>query len=259
MKFASTSGWLVIAALSSVAALRPAFAEEAHIEGEGHAVKGHAGEAHGDHAAEHPDPSQHFNFFNVRYSGKDEYGGVFGDGRQVTPDGQVLEEEEPMSPPFVFMVLNFVLMLFILRRYLWPAAGKLAADRHQQIKSALDEAAQLRDQAAKKLSEYEQRIQGVDREVKALVDGIRADAEADRARILEQANAQAAQMKRDAEQRIAAEIELARARLTKEVTAAAAHAAEKLLKDRATTDDQNQLVASFISGISGASGPTGVN
>lgn len=210
-----------------------------------------------EHSAEYPDPSR-FNFFNVHYSGKDEYGGVYGDGHQVTPEGTT-EEEEPMSPPFVFFLLNFALMVFILGKYLWPAAKKLAANRHDQIKDALDEAAKLRNQAAKKLAEYESRIKDVDREIKQLVDGIRADAEADRARILETANAQAAQMKRDAEQRIAAEIELARSQLTKEVTAAAAHAAEKLLKDRATADDQNQLVASFISGISGTSNPSGVN
>ena len=56
-------------------------------------------------------------------------------------------------------------------------------------------------------------------------------------------------MKKDADQRIAAEIDLARTLLTKEVTAAAVHATEKLLKDKATPDDQRKLVSSFITGI----------
>lgn len=205
------------------------------------------------------DPSQHFNFFNVHYPGKDEYGGTYGDNREVTPEGVALEEEEPMSPPFIFLIGNFVLMLFILGKYLWPAAGKLASDRHDHIKSALDEAKKLRDQAAQRLADYELRIKDVDREIKTLVDGIRADAEADRVRIVEAANAQAAQMQRDAEQRIAAEIELARNQLTQEVTAAAAQAAEKLLKERATPADQHNLVSSFISGISGSSRSSGAN
>ena len=54
-------------------------------------------------------------------------------------------------------------------------------------------------------------------------------------------------MKRDAEQRIAAEIEIARAQLTSEVTAAAAAATEKLLREKVTPDDQHKLVSTFIS------------
>ena len=92
--------------------------------------------------------------------------------------------------------------------------GRLArspSERHDTIKTALDEAAKLREQAADKLAEYEARIKDVDVEIKKLVEGIRADAEADKARILDNAAKQAAQLKKEAEQRIAAEIELARA------------------------------------------------
>jgi F-type H+-transporting ATPase subunit b len=159
-----------------------------------------------------------------------------------------------MSPPFVLMLLNFGILLIILGKYGGPVARKLAAERHDAIKTALDEAAALKKQAADKLAEYEARIKDVDAEVKKLVDGIRADAEADKKRILEAAQVQAAAMKRDAEQRIAAEIELARAQLTKEVTAAAAGAAEKLLRDKVTSDDQNRLVSTFLSNMSSPAG-----
>ena len=198
--------------------------------------------------AEDTDPSRHFNFANFSYSGKDEYGGKYGDGDQVTPDGVKVE-----APPFLFLVLNFARLFYLLMKYLWPAGQKVAADRHDQIKNALDEAAKLRAEAQKKLEEYEARIKNVDGEIKKLVDGIRADAQADKNRILEQAAAQAAQMKKDAESRIAAEIELARTQLTKEVTAAAVGATEKLLKDKTTPDDQRKLVQTFIGGVGGPS------
>lgn len=201
-------------------------------------------------AEEDPDPSQHFNFANFSYSGKDEYGGKYGDGVEVNKQGVTLHEEEPMSPPFVFMVLNFAILLWLLIKYLLPAGQQVAAERHDEIKNALDEAAKLRDQAKQKLAEYEARVKGLDDEIKKLVDGIRADAEADKARIFEQAQAQSATLKREAEQRIAAEIELARNALTREVTAAAAHAAEKLLKDKVTAEDQRGLVNTFIKDVS---------
>ncbi|MFT3696269.1 MAG: ATP synthase F0 subunit B [Kofleriaceae bacterium] len=199
--------------------------------------------------AEDPDPTQHFNFFNFSYSGKDEYGGKFGDGEEVNKSGVKLHEEEPMSPPFVFMLLNFAILVVILVKYGWPQAQSIAAERHDAIKSALDEAAKLRNEAQKKLAEYEARVKGLDAEIKALVDGIRADADADKARILQQAQEQAASLKKEADQRIAAEIELARTQLTKEVTAAAASAAEKLLKEKVTPDDQRGLVNTFIKNV----------
>ena len=200
-------------------------------------------------AEEDPDPSQHFNFFDFSYRGKDEYDGKFGDGVETNKQGHVLHEEEPKSPPFIFMLINFAILVWLLIKYLLPAGQQVAKERHDEIKNALDEAAKLRDEAKAKLAEYEARVKGLDDEIKKLVDGIRADAEADKARILEQAQAQSAQLKKEAEQRIAAEIELARTSLTKEVTAAAAQATEKLLKEKVTAEDQRGLVTTFIKNV----------
>jgi F0F1-type ATP synthase membrane subunit b/b' len=49
-----------------------------------------------------------------------------------------------------------------------------------------------------------------------------------------------------------AENEPARAALTREVTAAATAATEKILRDKVTAGDQQKLVASFIADIQGA-------
>jgi F-type H+-transporting ATPase subunit b len=220
---------------------------------------GHMHPEDGD-ADEAEDPSQHFNFTNFSYRGKDEFGGPFGDGVMEEKDAngntvRVIKEEEPMSAPFVLMLLNFGVLLIILGKYGAPVARKVASDRHDQIKNALDEAAKLRGEAQKKLTELETRIKGVDGEIKKLVDDIRASAESDKQRILEQAQAQSAQMKRDAELRIAAEIETARAQLTKEVTAAATAATEQLLREKLTADDQNKLVSTFIANVAAGSKP----
>jgi F-type H+-transporting ATPase subunit b len=224
----------------------------------------------------HADPTKHFNWAGnwFSYGKKDVYGGPLGDGKMTDHDGNVLMhvveekvpdpndrtktitvpklevlEEEVMSPPFVFMLLNFGILLLILGKFGGPVARKAARERHDQISTALAEAAKLREQAQNKLSEYETRIKDVDAEVKKLVDGIRADADADKARILAAAAKQAEQMKKDADQRIAAEIELARASLQREVAVAATGATEKLLRDKLTGDDQTKLVTTFIGNV----------
>jgi len=224
---------------------REAAGDDIHKEGPG---KSPTEGAHGHQ--EHGDPSKHFNFFGgpMSHNGKDVVGGPYGDGRNFNPatGEQAPGEEEPMSAPFIFMILNFAVLLAILSKYGGPAAKKIAAERHDQIKTALDEAAKLRKQAADKLAEYDKRLKAADAEIAELVERMREDAKAEAARIRERAEAQAAQMKRDAELHIAAEIELARAALTREVTSAAAAAAEKILREKVTAADQQKLVGAFI-------------
>ena len=237
-------------------------AERAATEAAGDSAKpnGPGSEHHeGAGAEEAEDPSKHFNFVGMKpghlfdYGGKDAYGGRFGDGEMTDPEtGQKVHEEEPASPPFIFMLLNFALLLALLAWKGRPVAQKIAQDRHDLIKSALEEAARLRKEAADKLAQYDQRLKAADAEIQQMIEGMRADAENEKQRILAAAEAQAQQMKRDAEQRIAAEIELARAVLTREVTAAAAAATEKLLHDKMTAGDQQKLVTGFIAEVGSA-------
>ncbi len=235
-------------------------AESSEKDRVGKQAAGHDPKGSGEEEAH--DPTKHFNFGNFSYRGKDEYGGKFGDGVMVDPaTGETVKEdghpaeEEPMSAPFVLMVLNFLILMGILVWKGGPVVSKLARDRHDEIKIALDEAAKLRKQAADKLAEYEARLKDADLEIKKLVEGMREDAESDKARILENAAKQAAQLQKEAEQRIAAEIELARASLTREVTAAATSATEKLLREQMMPADQQKLVATFITDVRRAAQP----
>jgi F0F1-type ATP synthase membrane subunit b/b' len=220
--------------------------------------------AHDPHAKKpHHDASLHFNFFDFGWRKKDLYGGVMGDGQMIdSHTGQVVlddhtgapAKEEGMSAPFIFMVLNFALLFALLAWKGGPIARKAAEERHDQIKNALEEAAKLREQAQGKLTELESKLKSADAEIKAMVDGIRKDAETDKARILDNAEKLAAQMKRDAESRIAAEIEAARAALTREVTDAATTATEKILRDKLMPGDQSKLVTTFIADLGTAKG-----
>jgi F-type H+-transporting ATPase subunit b len=202
----------------------------------------------------HADPTRTFNFFKLHY-GKDQYGGKVGDGVQGPHD----EPEEPMSGPFAFMLINFGLLLVLLGKFGGPAARKMAETRSDEIKSALDEAARLRKAAADKLDEYTARLAAAQGEMATMLTNMRADAEAEKQRIMASAEQQAALSKRDAELRIAAEIERARIELAREVSLAAAGVAERLLRERTTAADQAAMVDTFIKDVeSAARGRAGV-
>lgn len=183
---------------------------------------------------EHGNPSDHFNWTNLDYKGKDVLGGTLEKG------------EEPMSPPMILMLMNFAIVLFLIGWKVRPPVMRYVKNRHDTIKQALDEAQRLRDQARQKLEEYSARMSAAEAEVDKLLKDIRADAEAEKKRIIAEAEAQAQALQRDAEARIAASIQRARMDLEREVIQVAIAAAERLIRERSTTDDQTKLIDTFI-------------
>jgi F-type H+-transporting ATPase subunit b len=190
-----------------------------------------------DHAGAGHDPSAHFNWVDFGYGSKDVNGGTLEEG------------EEPMSPPFIMTLFNFAVVVTILMWKVRPAIRRHVAKRHDSIKTALEEASLLREQARAKLDEYTSQLARAEKEIEQMVTDIRQGAEAEKQRILADAEAQAKALKRDAEQRIAAEIERARAALEREVVAAAIAVAERLIREQATKSDHTQLADSFIQDI----------
>jgi F-type H+-transporting ATPase subunit b len=229
---------------------------EGHGAGHGSAHGGAHGAAHGGHH----DPSLDFNFVDgigpnvvsMPWKHQDSAGGPLGDGKQGEQPLAAGQAETPRNAPFALLVFNFGILLLILWKWGAPAARNAAETRSDQIKTALDEAARLRDQAKAKLEEYGAKLKAAQTEIDDMVAGMRRDAEADKQRILANAETQAKALQRDAEDRIAAEIGRARAELQREVTAAALAVAEKLLRERATPADQSTLVDGFINEISAA-------
>ena len=242
---------VVVVALAAAATFRsaPAFAdsappaEDTHADGHGRRAEAEPGDRH-DSPDE--DPARYFNYDKHFFTsgGYDVEGHAKGE-----PD---YNANEPMSPPFVLALVNFAIFLFLLAKFGSPVARKAAEERHDQIKNALDEAKRLRDEAADKVADYDKRIGNLDGEIAKLVAGLRADAEADKARILAAAEAQAVQLKRDAELRIAAEFEYARAGLLRDLTAAATKATAQLLAQKLQPADQEKLVATFIADVHAA-------
>lgn len=200
--------------------------------------------AHDDAHGGHDDPTKHFNWTSFGYKGKDVYGGKF--------DTTENPNDEAMSPPFIAMIFNFALLIALLIWKVRPGARAFAEKRHTEIKSALDEAAKLRAEAQAQVEEYSRKVKEAEGEVEKLLSDIRTDALAEKQRIIASAEQQAEALKRDAEQRIAAEIERARRELEHDVVAAAIGIAEKLLREKTSTADHNKLIEGFLGDVARA-------
>src|SRR5205814_141824 len=86
----------------------------------------------------------------------------------------------------------------------------------------------------------------IDAEVADLIAGVRKDAEAERARIIAAAEAQAEHIRRDAEVQIQAEIARAREELSRKVAQLALAAAEALIKGALSEADHRRILDQFV-------------
>jgi F-type H+-transporting ATPase subunit b len=227
----------------TVLAASPAAAQHDDHQASGEVVaEGHdAAEAGAHHAS--PNPIK--NFASFSYSGKDDHGGAY------EPD----QGDHKMPAPFLGALINFAILLFLLGRYAAPNFKKMVYDRHHLIAKQLDESAKLRDEARAKLDEYSRKVSDLDAEIAKLVEGIRGEAEHEKRRIITEAEARSARMKKDAEQQIQAEIGRVRAELEKEATLAALAVAEKLLADKTNDADHRGLNERFIKELGSAGRP----
>lgn len=163
--------------------------------------------------------------------------------------------EDEAGPGILLALLNFAVLIVLLNKLFGNALKTFLQTRHSTIKDALEEGRRLRQEAQQKLEEYGKKIAGVDAEVAALVAAIRKSAEEEKTRILANAEAQAAAMKKDAEDRIAAEIARSRRALEREVVDAAIAAAEQILRSKARDDDHRRLADTFIASLTGTEAP----
>jgi F-type H+-transporting ATPase subunit b len=198
----------------------------------------HHGEAKGEHhAAHHGDEPLIVNWWSWDYG----------------PNAKD-PEHKGWPPPFGFALVNFAIFLFIMQRLLFKPLARMARERHDRIKTALDEATALRKAAEDKLTEYTKRVANVDEEVKQLLAQIQKEAELDKARLIAAAEAEGVRIKAEAEKQIAAELQRMKVEIRREVVAAVVASAEAIVTKNITADDQKKLADRYIADVANSGG-----
>ena len=157
---------------------------------------------------------------------------------------------EMIKEPEFWVAVAFVLFLGVL---VYAGAHKKVVDaldhRSTRIKSELDEARRLRDEAGKLLAEYQRKQQEAEREAAAIV----ADAKAEAERVAAEARAKMEEFVARRTKLAEAKIGQAEAQAVADVRAAAADAAvaaaEKILRETAKGQVADNLIARGIADV----------
>lgn len=152
-------------------------------------------------------------------------------------------------PPLGFALLNFGLLVWLLRKIAWPKIRDGARARHHRVARELGQAQQARANAEVRLSEYDRRLRSIDREIEGILAGVRQEAQADKERVLAAALAAAERMHREADFSIKQETKQLRLDVEREVARAATVAAEALLRKYLNSATDRALCDEFVARI----------
>jgi F-type H+-transporting ATPase subunit b len=161
------------------------------------------------------------------------------------------EEGAPSIDPkkLGLQLLNFGVLVFILVKFGGGAINKMLRSRHEQLKADLASASELRAAAEAKLKKQEARLASLEHEIADMRRGLKAEAEAEKARLIAAAEERATRIKAETAFLIEQQVRDAEQRLRRESADAALKIAEEILKKSIGVADQQKLVETFVGDV----------
>lgn len=152
-----------------------------------------------------------------------------------------------------YLIINFLVLAFLIHRLILRKLIQDNAVRHDDIRRQVEAAAEGLAEATSLVAEYKSRIERVAQESEQILAHARRAADADRTRLLAEAELEVERFKAAAMVTAQREVSLRRAALEGEVVDRAIARATELLQARFTDADQSRLVDDFAVELAGTS------
>jgi F-type H+-transporting ATPase subunit b len=149
----------------------------------------------------------------------------------------------------IVQVINFLILLFILKRLLYKPFLAKMEERTSMIQTALDEAKAARAEAQKQQEDNEARLRTAYAEAAAVREQALKEAGEESRKHVAAAQAQSRKMVEDTKAQLDAEVRRARDELRREVGDLAVAVAEKLVHKSLREEDHRRIVAEAIAGM----------
>lgn len=147
----------------------------------------------------------------------------------------------------LYRYINFALLVIILVWALKKANVKdFFSARTREIQQRLEDLKREKEEAQEKYRDIEQRLKDFEEEKKRILAQYRQEGEAEKQKIIAEAEDRVQQILKQAEMTIQQETESAKSRLKQEMVEIAAQKAEEIIAERITEEDQDSLVNDFI-------------
>lgn len=146
---------------------------------------------------------------------------------------------------FLAAVLNFVLLLLVLKKLGGASLTEMLANRRKTMEASMAEAAAQKAKAEARYKEYTERLATLDAELAKLRADMERSAEAENKRIAAEAEESAQRMRAETDSLIEQHAQALATQVRREVVQAAMEAAREVILKAITPGDQAQLAEGF--------------
>ena len=153
------------------------------------------------------------------------------------------------SPEFMASVWNFLLLVALLGYMGHKPIKKFLVTRRRQVEDGLTQAAALKAEAEQKLAEYTHRLESLDEEMASIRADMLKAGEAERSRIVAEAEKKAARMRAETRFLIEQRMKDVERELRREAVDASIAAAERVLEEKTTETDRQRLAESYLDAL----------
>lgn len=150
------------------------------------------------------------------------------------------------STEFWGTIVNFFVLALLIGWVIRKKGNPALAARREEVQRELDEAQRLRLEAEAKQREATERLKRLDQEMAKIRADMAKAGEAERDRIVAQAEEKADRLRRDTTFLIEQQLKQLRRELTEEAAKAAVEAAHTLLAEQTSDADQTQLAEGYL-------------
>lgn len=147
---------------------------------------------------------------------------------------------------FVYAVINFLILAGLLVYFLRKPLGGFLAGRRDDVNKALEEAQVAKAKADAALAEYQQKMAGIDAELKQLRDEIASAAAREREQLMAAAQAQVEKIRTDTKVMGEQELRRAKEELREDMIRLAAQIAAKTLATAVSPQDRERELQQFV-------------
>jgi F-type H+-transporting ATPase subunit b len=145
-----------------------------------------------------------------------------------------------------FRVMNFAVLAIVLVYLLRKPLSQALSSRINGIKVELEDLEARKDEAEKKLAEYNEKLAQLEKEAEAIVEDYIKQGHEARERILKEAESSAEKLKTQARRNIEYEFEQAKLKLQAEIFETSLEKAEDIIKRKFSEDDQDRIVDEYL-------------
>lgn len=153
----------------------------------------------------------------------------------------------------LYTLIAFLLLLIILWKFAWGPIVRGLEAREEKIHGAIEQAKQDRDEAAKLLADYEQKLKTASSEISDRISKAEKDAQQTIESAKQQAREEAEKLREQAKQEIEASKEKVAAELRAEMAKLASQVAAAAIGESFDRDDQLRIIRKRLEQVESAS------